>query len=133
MATEIKSEFGEFPDAKLPISQSAHAAQNPSENHPPQDRAKVVDELMLGIPVEDIPKLLDSWEAQIVQQTQERLAANEAKATADLDGIFAYHTTYVEFCGKYQFAERARRLWLPSQALGILNLIGVRYHHIGSM
>src|SRR5208282_5712873 len=91
MTNEIKSELGESPDAKLPISHSVHASKNPSENHPPQDGAKVVDEMMLRMSVEDIPKLLDSWEAQIVRQTQEHLVANEAKATTDLDGIFAYH------------------------------------------
>jgi hypothetical protein len=112
MTTEITSGFGEFPDAKLPISHSVQTSQNPTENQPLQEGAKVVDKMMLQIPVEDIPKLLESWEVQIIQKTNELLLANEAKATPDLDGIFAYHTTYADFCGKNRFAERARRLWL---------------------
>lgn len=60
---------------------------------------------------EDIPKLLDNWEGLIVQKTNELLLANEATPTADPDGIFVYHTNYVDFCIRSFLAQRARRLW----------------------
>lgn len=112
MATPTKSGLFD-PDlkAETAISQSPQPAQlNIGFVPKPQDGTQL-DFQIIRKAYDDLPGLLENWEAVIVELTANKLVEHEKTPNSDNDSIFAFHTDFVSFCVNARIANRARLLW----------------------